>query len=45
MNQTKGRCQDTTFVQLHIYSIVVFMYNCLVLYNAPWIKGLEPSLA
>ena len=21
------------------------MYNCPVLYNAPWIKGLEPSLA
>ena len=20
------------------------MYSCLVLYNAPWIKGLEPSL-
>ena len=32
------------FVQLHFYSIVVFMYNCMVLYNAPWIKGLEPSL-
>ena len=31
-------------VQLYVYSIVVFMYNDLVLYNAPWIKGLEPSL-
>ena len=33
------------FVQLHIYSMVVFMYNSLVLDNALWIKGLEPSLA
>ena len=39
MNQTKGRCQDTS--SLHTYSIVVFMYNCPVLYNAPWIEALS----
>ena len=40
----EGGVKIQPFVQLHIYSIVVFMYNCMVLYNAPWIKGLEPSL-
>ena len=32
-----------SFVQSHVYSIAVFMYNGLVLHNAPWIKGLEPK--
>ena len=41
MNQTKGRCQETSSSTIVIYSIVLFMYNCTVLYNAPWIEALS----
>ena len=33
------------FSQQLTYSILVLVYNCMVLYNAPWIKGLELSLS
>ena len=44
LKREKERCQDiNSFIIADLFHRIAFV-QFLVLYNAPWIKGLEPSL-